>query len=521
MTVENEVSLSRKRSLTADKTDTELWLQPTLSAAAIDGLRCTSRPLFTEESDSEQKNRRKRVRMSEGDRATWMASPPEAGSDDDRGLDSECCEEHPTSSPRKAASLANQDPYVSFGEEADSVYRRIEVAAHKYHHALNSNKLLCRLHDLPTENEYVPRKMRDPTPTPPDSASTVVVIPSYYRRSPSEWGRMETENRERAKSFCARFGLKVVVNDSPPANLQLGDQNSMPCQVNPTYSSGKAALGATHKVDEDVNSASYKTTLVSTQGLTAPPVKSMLRESSEIGDRFNSGATELGDSITAQDETFQLLSSSFMGERQTFEPRARGTIWEGRLRRCCRESEKMGSVASRVSTEAQQSQSAPSSRKPHHIHNHADTSRAYHCKSKGEGCHKGTEERQTELQPHILGSYITPSPDHPTVEGYWRSSAQQGRDRDIHDTLDRLYGRSLAQALNSYATPSSRSSLEPRVWQRSKRKSKLKSKCAARQGRHQNAVLHIAEPISSRLRSGTSFKSTRRVGDRSVFARCG
>lgn len=457
--------------------------------------------------------------MSEGNGKTGIVSRPEAGSDSDGGLDPESCEAYSTFSPRKATSPADQDPYVSFGEEADSVYKRIETAVHKCYHALDSNKLRRRLHDLPTENEYVPRKARNPTPTPPDSVSTVVATPPYYRRSPSEWERMESENRERAKSFYARFGIKVLVNDPPPAGSQLENQDSASSETNPTSLSDKAALGAGGRVDEDVNSATYKTTLKSIKDLTVLPVNSVLRGSGEIGDHSNSGSTVPGLSRTVQDEIFQLLSSSSVKKRQNVKPRARGTAWEGRLRCYCKGCEKVksklalkrpqtGSVASRASTETQQSPSAPSSHKHCHTRHHSNISRGNHFESKGQDCHKSTGELQIELRSHVLNAYITPSPDYLTVEEYWRSSAQQRRCMSVYGVSNQLHGRSPAQAPNFYVTPSSRSLLDSRIWQRSKRKNKNKnnSKHAARQGHHQNGVSQIAEPISSRLRSSAPSK---------------
>lgn len=519
MSIGKSVPLSRKRSLAVFEEDAELWRRSTLTATAEDGLRYTNRPLLTEGWDFEEKSRRKRVRTSERNGSVWATSPPETGSDSDGGIEPESCEAYSTFSPRKAASPAVQEPYVSFGEEADPVYRRIQTAVHKYYHALDSNKLRRRLHDLPTENEYVPHEVRDPTPTPPDSVSTVVTTPPCYQRCPSEWERMENENRERAKSFCARFGLKVIVNDPPPPGSQPDNQNSASSEANHMSLSGKATPGVGCEVDEDVNPASYETTLTSTQNLTAPPANSMLRGSGEVGHHPNWGSTKPGILTTVQDETFQLPSSSSMGMRQNVKPRARGTAWEGKLRHYCKKYEKvkskpalkcshMGYVASRASTRIQQSRSAPSSHKHSHTRNQSNTSGANHCESKGQDCHKSTEKLQTELRSHKLDGYITPSPDHLTVEEYLRSSAQQRRHMDVHSISNELYGRSPAQAPNPYATPSSRSSLESSVWQRSKRENKLKSKRAARQGRHRSTVSKIADPISSRLRSNTSCKRT-------------
>ncbi|KFY35320.1 hypothetical protein V494_06022 [Pseudogymnoascus sp. VKM F-4513 (FW-928)] len=100
----------------------------------------------------------------------------------------------------------NKTPFISFGEGADSTYRRNVAALSKYTRTLNGIDLALRLDDLPTESEYVPRKVRDPTP--PSSIdlaqymSSIDTTPSDYWQSPPEEVKLE---REKALQRINRF----------------------------------------------------------------------------------------------------------------------------------------------------------------------------------------------------------------------------------------------------------------------------------------------------------------------------
>lgn len=89
----------------------------------------------------------------------------------------------------------NPTPYISFGEGADATYRRAISNFSKHTRTIQAFDLIYRLADLPAENEYVLRKVRDPTPTcsidgdMPSGNTTA----SYCTSSPSEEVKLERE----------------------------------------------------------------------------------------------------------------------------------------------------------------------------------------------------------------------------------------------------------------------------------------------------------------------------------------
>ncbi|OBT44612.1 hypothetical protein VE00_05827 [Pseudogymnoascus sp. WSF 3629] len=107
-----------------------------------------------------------------------------------------------SSSPQHPVGLpVDATPFVSFGEGADPVFKRIAIATHKYVYALNTPKLLGRLYDLPEENEYVPREMcYSPVTLSHDSDATPEFIPDDYPRLTEE----ELIENERLRKLAER-----------------------------------------------------------------------------------------------------------------------------------------------------------------------------------------------------------------------------------------------------------------------------------------------------------------------------
>ncbi|KFY94421.1 hypothetical protein V500_03269 [Pseudogymnoascus sp. VKM F-4518 (FW-2643)] len=113
--------------------------------------------------------------------------PRETSSDIDGGHESETSGASSSSQLHSVGVPVNATPYVSFGEGADPVFKNVAIATHKYVYGLNSYKLLGRLHDLPEENEYVPREMYYSPITPShDSNATLDYTPPDIPRYTSE-----------------------------------------------------------------------------------------------------------------------------------------------------------------------------------------------------------------------------------------------------------------------------------------------------------------------------------------------
>ena len=228
-----------------------------------------------------------------------------------------------TPSPHRATLQAAHDPYVSFGEDADSVYKRVQTAAHKHCYALDSNELLFRLQGLPTENEYVPRLLCDLSPILSDSNATAAVTPSYYQRSPSYWEELEKEARRRTKSLYARFRLKSVVDQSSLADLRPIDPSSAEGPMAPSSNSIQQGGG---EVDNQPPS-----------GLDAAPEQLM-----QITRSLEHAGPTIGSQKTASDAVVPLLQppqlrSEWAGKGNRRHGSKRTTvegnlIWHGRLR---------------------------------------------------------------------------------------------------------------------------------------------------------------------------------------------
>lgn len=114
-----------------------------------------------------------------------------------------------SSSPLHSAVLpVDATPYVSFGEGANSEFKQVAIATHKYVYGLNSNALLGRLHALPRENEYVPRDLCYSPLTPShDSNATPEQLPLDYMPITEE-DKIENERMRKAaeRPFPGHFG---------------------------------------------------------------------------------------------------------------------------------------------------------------------------------------------------------------------------------------------------------------------------------------------------------------------------
>lgn len=136
-------------------------------------------------------------------------------------------------------------PYISFGEGADSTYRRNAATLYKYTRTLNGHHLASRLYDLPAESEYVPRKVRDPTPTGSididleQYLSSIDTTPSDYRRSPSEEVKLERERTLRridkfVKAYVRSQRAPIPTNETTSANHRSTESPLAKERENPT-----------------------------------------------------------------------------------------------------------------------------------------------------------------------------------------------------------------------------------------------------------------------------------------------
>jgi hypothetical protein len=303
MSIEDRLTSSPKRSLATYQND-ELSYQST--------------SLFTTEDEPRQDNQSlisngenetiTRIRTSKWNEGAWI--------DDLQGgiLVSLSCGGSITSLPR-AALPAHETPYVSFGEGADPTQKRIMTAAHKHVYALDSNKLLCRLRDVPAKNAYVPPNMRDPTPSPPSGGSTDIISPSDTLMGfPPEERDLEIErriregNRIRAAVCKRRVNLVSTSADNLPSATR---QYAALPNVNPSFPEA------------------FSRDATSTQDVGALPTHPTPQRSGEIQDHLKS-KRRLSTIITSG----RLPSSPRVGKKKmqrSTKMRGGGTVWEGRL----------------------------------------------------------------------------------------------------------------------------------------------------------------------------------------------
>ena len=150
----------------------------------------------------------KRIRTSEGNEGVSVINPQEGIPDINEELISQSCEGDSTISLPEAvpsASRTDEGTYLSFEDGISATPKRISIAAFKHRKPpLDGDKLCRRLRALPAENEYVPRKPRDRTPTPCTLATTRDTTPTDYRGTPAEEVEIESErirmrNRKRLR----------------------------------------------------------------------------------------------------------------------------------------------------------------------------------------------------------------------------------------------------------------------------------------------------------------------------------